>query len=357
MATSNSVIPADLNTKTILQKTFTELLRGNEYAPFMSKDANGVIQVEIDTRKGSGTNIAFSLLAAQDPTTGFVLGDNVQEGQEEALTYYSDKVEIDDVRRAIKVGREKYDNLKTPMELQGVIKPQLMDVFAEKLAIDITAAADVTALPNRTRVLFGATDANYAADLALSLANVDVATDTMSVEMIKKAVQKAKDQPAASNGVKTRRVRPFKMSSDKMGAQVNNFLCFMDGSVANDLTSSADWKDLRAADRNNELSKHFFTGSEYLGTVHGVMCFEIDRFAGIVKTGAGTSGNDVHHSILVGAQAFGLGYGQTGKFNESDNTDYGFNVGINYHQIYGLKMLSFDSVEQGVIHIFSAVSA
>ena len=357
MATQNSVVPADLNTKKIKSLSFKQVLRGNEFAPFMGKDANGVIQVDVDTSKGSGTNLAYSLLAAQDADSGFILGDNTLTGNEEALTYYSDKVEIDDVRRGIKVGRQKYSNLATPMKLQEEIKPQLMDVFAEKLGNDIVTSAVVTATPNRTRVLFGASDSNYDATLATALANIDTAADTMTVDMLKIAVNKAKDVASASAGVKSRRIRPFKAEADKMGAQINNFLCFMDAEVASDLTSSDEWKDLRAADRNNELSKHFFTGSEYLGTVHGVMCFEVNRMVNNVKSGAGAASADVHHSILVGAQAFGLAYGETGTFAEGDETDFGMNVSIGYHQIYGVKMLSFNSVEQGVVHIFSAVSA
>lgn len=354
MATSNSVVPLDLNTQKIRSKTFKEIMRGNEFASFISKDANGVIQLEVDSRKGAGTNLTFSLLAAQDPSTGFIEGDNEQNGNEEKLTYYSDKVEINDLRRAILVGREKYDNLKTPMELQGVIKPQLMDVFAERLASDIAKAAEVTATPNRARVLFGADDANFNSTLDTALGSIDSSTDKLSVKMIKTAVAKAKNIPTASANVKARKIRPFKASADKFGSEVNNFLLFVDPIASQHLTADSDWKDLRAADRNNEISKHFFTGSEYLGTVHGVMCFEVPRLAELTKAGKGDSGINVLHSILVGAQAFGLAYGLTGKFNYKSDTDYGMNVGINYHQIYGIKMLKFNSIEQGVVHIFSA---
>lgn len=352
-----TVIPADLNTHNIRKKTFKEVLRGNEFKNFISKDANGIIQLEINTSKGAGTYVEFSLLGAQDVTAGFRTGTEVQNGNEEELTFYNDRVTVENLRRGILIANEKYENIKTPMRLQEEIKPALLDVFAERMGNDIVDSAEVTATPNRARVLFGATDGNFNATLATALANIDGTDDTLSVDMIKIAVKKAENLASASNDVAARRIRPFMASVEKMGAQVNNYVLFVDPDGADQLTSSTDWKDLRAADRNNEISNHFFTGSEYLGTVHGVLVFQVNRLERLIKAGAGAASIDVHQALLCGAQSFGLAYGMTGKFNMKDDTDYGFNVGINYHQIYGVDLLKFNGIEQGVVHLFHAASA
>jgi hypothetical protein len=84
------------------RKLFHEALKQTYASKFMGKDSNSLCQIATDTSKGPGDrvrNILRMLLSGDG-----IQGDGTLEGNEEALTTYTDNIFIDQLRHAVRSG-------------------------------------------------------------------------------------------------------------------------------------------------------------------------------------------------------------------------------------------------------------
>ncbi|MFN7834835.1 MAG: DUF4043 family protein [Burkholderiaceae bacterium] len=339
-----------LNNKTILREAAAEYINGNQFRPFMGEAPTNIVQTVMNTEKGAGDTIHVPFLDALDPAAARTGAQQV-EGNEEDLVFASDSVTVDYVRHATKVELHKLVDVRTPIRVLEQLRPMLTDVAAQRLRNDIIDACGVTASPNRTRALFGAVDTNYNAALATALQNVDNTADKLSVGMIRLAKAKAQNIASVSLGVVSRKIRPFKMKMAN-GAVSQMYVMFVDSVAAIHLKNDADFKDLRDDNRTNELSTPYFDGSKYLGMVDGVLVYEIEELTRIESPTGGASSTRVAHNLLCGAQAVAVGVANLGYFAE-ETMDYQHHKGVCYAIIRGTKMLQWNGVETGVVHVWS----
>lgn len=347
---------SNLNQPKVLKSAFETFVTSQELAPFMGSGEDAIIQRQVRVGKGAGDTTYFSLRGIL-PTSAIVSGTTQLEGAETQQELFDFGIVVDNKRSATVVPNRKLTDLRTPIALVEYMRPLLLDQHARALRDDIIATADVTATPNRTRVLFGADDANYNATLATALATVDATNDKLSVAMIRTAVDKARNVASVSGGVESREIRPSSFKTIN-GALQRSYVLWVDAEGARQLQADSEFKELRDDTRSNMISMPYFNGQDYLGMVEGVMVYRIDAMSALTKAAAGAAGIDVGHAVLCGAQAFGLSFGNVGSFEKSDNTDYNFNAKIGYHVIRGQEMFTFDTgagaVEQGVVHLFYA---
>lgn len=345
---------SDLNQKKVLKSAFQEWTTSHELAFLMGTNEDAVIQTKIDTSKGSGDTMFFSLMGAF-PTSGVVKGSTNLAGNEMDTTLYSDSVVINYARSAAQFEQSSLVNLRTPIEIMNTLRPRLLDVMARKLRDDILLTAKVTATPNRSRVLFGAVDSNFNATFATALGNIDSTDDKLTVAMLNTAIDKARNVGAASADVTSRLIRPMTVKMDN-GAMMRTYVFLVGAAGARQLQSDTDWVALRDDNRKNDISMPFFNGNDYLGMVDGAMVYRVDAIDDVLlESGAGASSINVSHALLCGAQAFAVGIGQTGEFvvgTGATDTDYGRDFKIGYNTIRGETMLTFDGVEQGVVHVY-----
>lgn len=349
---------SDLNSPDIRKQAFQEYTTSQELAWLMGANEMAPIQMRVKTGKGSGDTITCSIANAFDESS-VRTGTQVLAGNEVDLVLNDDSVTINYVRFAAKVDSKDLVNLRTPVEFVGLIRPSILDTMARRLRNDIIDAAAVTASPVDKRALFGATEANYDATLATALANVDATADKMSLAMIRTA----KNMARTTSTDATRKLRPYKMKMNN-GAYMESFVLLVDGFGAQQLQADTEFQDLRDDARNNEVAMPYFNGSDYLGKVDGVMVYRVNELSRINHAGAGASSIDVSHALFIGAQAFLVAFGETGKFNEVDSnsaadTDYGRHMKVGYTTIRGVKALKFDNgagtdIENGIIHVFHA---
>tara|TARA_R100000951_G_scaffold7417_1_gene7074 strand:+ start:5853 stop:6929 length:1077 start_codon:yes stop_codon:yes gene_type:complete len=349
---------SNLNSPDILKQAFQEYTTSQELAWLMGGSEMAPIQMRVKTGKGSGDTITCSIANSFDEAS-VRTGTEVLAGNEVDLVLNDDSVTINYVRMAAKVDSKALVNLRTPVEIVGLIRPSIIDTMARKLRNDIIDSAAVTASPVDKRALFGATEANYNATLATALANVDATADKMSVEMIRLV----KDMARETSTDAPRKLRPYKARMNN-GAYMETFVLLVDGKGARQLQADADFKELRDDSRNNEIAMPYFNGTDYIGQVDGVMVYRVNELARIKHAAAGASGIDVSHALFLGAQAFMVAFGETGQFNDVNpnsaaDTDYGRHMKVGYTTIRGTKMLKFDNgagtdIENGVIHVFHA---
>lgn len=350
-------VSSNLNQPTVLREAFKEYTTAHELAFLMGNSESSAIQMKVDTSKGRGDKLYFSLIEAGDPANR-VKGSANLAGNEEDMTLRDDGVTIDYDRYARAFEQYKLVDLRTPVEIMGVMRPSILDVMARGLRNDIIDAAAVTASPNRTRALFGATDANYNATLATALANVDATNDKLTVSMINTAVDKARNLASASNGTSTRKIRPIKTKMQN-GAMMNHYVLLVDGVGARQLQADTNFTALRDDQKSNPISMPYFNAHDYLGMVDGAMVYRVDDLSRINHASAGASSINVSHALLLGAGAFGVGVGLPGEFvvgTGATDTDYGRDYKVGYNTIRGQKMLKFSDgssdIENGVVHLF-----
>lgn len=349
-----------LNEPTVLSKAFKEFTTSHELAFLMGSGEDSIIQMKYDAGKGRGDTLYFSLMEAIN-TSKVIEGSTNLAGNETSLTLRDFAVTIDYRRVAVEMEQKRLVDLRTPVEIFDAIRPSILDVMARKTRDAILATAKVTATPHRTRVLAGSTDANYNATFSTMLANIDSTNDLLTVDMINIALDKARNVPAASNGSKSRKMRPMNFRLEN-GAMLRQFVLLVDSLGAKQLLNDPDWVALRDDSRKNKISIPFVNGHDYLGEVSGVMVFRVDALNDVLsEAGAGAAGIDVSHALLLGAQAFAYAIGDAGSFVVGDgatDTDYGRDFKIAYNTIVGEALIKFTDgttdIENGAVHIYHA---
>ena len=360
---------SDLNDKQIRTQVAKEYINGNPFRWAMGTEASSIIQTQVNTSKGAGDTIIFSLLDAFDPSK-VKYGNEMLEGSEVDVKFNTDRVTVDYVRYAGKVEQKQLVNARTPVEVVGVLRPQIIDAQTQILRDEIIGAFTAGYLtiettegaggalvasassPHRTRCLFGAVDGNYNATLSNAMGTIDSAADKLSLAMVRIARQKSLNVAAFSNGVSSRKVRPFRVM-DTNKALVETFVMFLDPISATHLSADTEFQNLRDTARSNQISLPFFNGSKYLGEAEGTMFYVIEELTKVGDLDAGASSTAVAVNLFCGAQAMGIGIADAGSFAER-KMDYEMHVGVGHTIIRGTKRLDFNSIENGVVFVFAS---
>lgn len=342
---------SDLNAKKLTKQVAIEYTNGNFFRPFMGAGETSIVQMKVDTTKGVGDTVHFPFMNALDPDSA-VTGSQVLKGNEEDRTLLSDKITVDYVRVATKIEQHMLVNVRTPIAIRDQMRPALVSAAAQRLRNDIIDSATIAATPNRTRVLFGASDANFNATLATALGNVDATSDKMSPAMGKLAKRKAQNIAKYSAGISSRKVHPFQVKGKNDSLQ-EMFIMFLDPRAADDLMEDATFKTLRDDVRTNSISMPYYNGSRTLGMVDGILYIELEELTRIEHTAAGAAGIDVTHNLLCGAQSFGYAMSMDAQFAIEED-DFGMTHALGLTTIRGVKMLEYGSVEAGLVHVFAS---
>ena len=100
MATTSYGVNSPSAVKLWSRKLFREALKNTTMAKYMGESSDSMIQVLNDAKKGPGDSIRYQL--RMQLSGAGVLGDGTLEGNEEALTVYTDTVLIDQLRHAVR---------------------------------------------------------------------------------------------------------------------------------------------------------------------------------------------------------------------------------------------------------------
>jgi N4-gp56 family major capsid protein len=328
--------------------TEREVLPKTLISKFMGEGAGNIIQVKDELSKGPGDRVRMNLqmLLGADGR----VGNEVLEGNEEAPSFYTDDLVIDQLRHASRYyGR--MDRQRVVYDFRRDSRDQLSDWWADRLDTvflnhvagndyETNAAyigANTITAPTTNKQILQNGAANYAA-----LAS----TDTMNLTLIEDAVVRAKTLRSDKNEPL---IRPVKIAGG------DYYVCILHPFQVKDLrknTSTGQWFDIqRAAMEGGQVADNpIFTGS--LGVYNGVIFFESDRIP--YGNDTTTQDTDTRKAVLLGAQAAWFAYGREGGRAErylwnEESFDYGNEHGVSASLIYGMKKAKFNSVDHGVI--------
>lgn len=320
---------------------FKEALKKTQAMKFMGNSSNALCQVRNEMSKGMGDKVTLHL-RAQMAGDG-IQGDATLEGNEEALSIYTDSVFIDQLRHATR-SAGKMSEQRVPFEVRELGKDGLSDWFAARFDLWFfnqlsgnTAQTDTRYTGNQ--VCLAPTDVIMEATSTASLST----GDTFNIGLVDKAVERAK--------TRTYPMRPVRIGSDEY------FVAFLHEYQATDLRTNfttGEWGDIqKAAIQGGQITKNpLFTGA--LGVWNGTILHTTTRLPTNLTTkgGANTGGR----AVVCGAQALGMAFGKdhsTGKpFSWTEELfDFGNQLGIAAGTIAGVKKLQFNSVDHAVVTI------
>lgn len=336
------------------RKLFEEALKATWFSKFLGTNSNSLIQIKGETQKSAGDQITIGL-RLQLTGTG-VQGDNTLEGQEEALTTYSDKLIIDQLRHAVR-SSGKMSEQRIPFEVRQEAKDGLADWWKDRMDTWFfnqiggnTAQTDnrynglqATIAPDTNHYAvasgsFGGSETSLSATTTMTLGYVDI------------------DRCVAQAKTLTPMIRPLKINGEDHYAMfLHPYQVFQ---LRKQGSSAGQFIDIqKAAMQGGDIKTNpIFTGA--MGIYNNVVLYEAVRIPNTVTANASAvDQSGFRRAVLAGAQAAVIGYGQGGgdmpmEWNE-ELFDYGNQLGVEVGMIAGLKKTVFNSADFAVLTVGS----
>lgn len=323
---------------------YREALKATMFNKIMGKDKTAIIQSLTELEKSAGDQIKYDLLMQM--SNDGITGDNRMRGNEEALVYYQDTVNIDQLRNAHSFRRMSQQRTLHDMRLDA--KSNLADWFSGKmdsymfrcLCGDTTLTHGQTATaPTTNRIIYSGdatSEATLGSNDQFTLADIDYAK-----ELAKTA---------------TPMVRPTYIDGKEYYVVILHSYSVTD--LRLDVANSAytSWPDIQMWANKRGEQNPIFTGA--LGVYNGCILFESTRIY--------SSLSNVRRNLFLGAQAgvFAVGNAyealdrsRVGKDNlmswYEEVDDYGNEKGIAVGCIFGINKSVFNSEDFGVITLSS----
>lgn len=351
MADTNYAVNHPLAVKTWAKDLYHETLKETFISRFMGTTSNSLVHVRSEVSKGPGDQITVGL-RMQLSGTG-VQGDATLEGQEEALSTYSDQVSIDQIRHAVR-SNGRMSEQRVPFNVREECRMGLSDWYAAKLDTaffnHITGASDVTNTLNtgnnstvapsttsgNTRIIYA--DGGSTTEGSLS------ASQYFQLSYIDSAMLVAKTATPA--------IRPIRYQGGEY------YVCFLHPQQVKDLktdvsTSRITWFDAQKARvQGGEMDNGIFTGA--LGIYNNTIIHESTRIP------LAPSETDVRRAVFCGAQAVTMAFGQDNSSDRmtwvEETFDYGNKLGVSAGMIWGLKKTRFNAIDFATV-VISTYSA
>lgn len=354
MAVTSYGVNHPLAVKLWARRLFRESLKATYAYKFMGTDSNSLIQLKDEASKGPGDRITTGL--RMQLSGAGVIGDSTLEGNEEALTVYSDSVLIDQLRHAVRTGG-RMSQQRIPFDIREEARVGLTDWWADRID---------TAFFNHICGMSAATDLRYTGHNAVVApttgrifragANTDdvtvasaTASNIFTLSMIDHMVEAAKTASPLIRPVQT-----------EMGPYYVLFLHPYQVTDMRTATAAAgSWTDIqKAAMTGGMVEKNpIFTGA--LGVYNGVIIHESTRVTLGVNTSS-TSQTGTRRAVLCGAQAATIAFGQDNQDQQmtwvEEYFDYGNQLGVSGGAIFGMKKNQFNDLDFGtIVYVTSAV--
>lgn len=351
MAVTNYGTGNALAVKLWSKRLSVEALKATWLFKFVGDSTDDLIQIKDETQKSAGDQITYGL--RMQLSGNGVLGDGTLEGNEEALTTYSDAVIINQLRHAVR-SQGRMSQQRVPFSVRDEALSGLRDWWADR--IDWSgfnqlcgnlgpSTPSLTATDTRWTGMNAAIapDANHYTNVAASSDDTGLSSgNVFNLTMLDKAVERAKTLTPA--------IRPVKQNGKSL------YIAFLHPYQVTDLrtsTSTGQWLDIqKAAMTGGEISDNpIFDGS--LGMYNGVLLHEDAR----VTQGYNPTGNaaisTVRRAMFGGAQAGMIAFGRdnsTNKFTWVEELfDYENQLGVSAGLIFGLKKTVYNSADFATI--------
>lgn len=313
--------------------------RGNIKSIGLRKETSpmGIVQEIEDLSAQPGYKISFGLTAKLTADgSDDVVGDAELEGNESAITAYSETLSINQMRKAVRL-TGRMDEKKNAYNMRLDAREKLTIWLAERVQADMFHKV----CGNTAKTFANTPDAPAASRSVFaggqSAANALTATMTFDTKVIGKAKQVAQ--------LATPKVRPIMVGGKAY------YVIVVHPYQAEDLRKDPVWNQAQRDAQNRGDANPIFTGS--LGTYNQCVIHEHED---IYTGNDGDSSTPVARAVLLGAQALILAYGSPVKWVEKA-FDFDNKWALACGRIWGCVKPLFNSVDYGVVTIYTAATA
>lgn len=353
MATTAYGVNSSETVKLWSRKLAYEAFKTTYFQRFVGDTSDSLIQEKADAKKGPGDRIRTTLrvLLSGDG----VLGDQPMEGNEEALTTFTDDFLINQLRHAVR-SQGKMSEQRIPFNVREEGMNGLRDWWAVRYDLGFfnqlcgfTPATDLrftghNAVIAPTRQMWVGAVAN---DQSLGGGNI------MTLTALDFAYEKATSTPDG-----TPMLRPILVDGEPY------YVVFLHPYQVTDLrtnTNQGQWLDIQKAAMTGGLvdKNPIFTGA--LGVYNNMVLHKAFRVTQGVNSATGAAISTVRRAVLCGAQSVFLGFGQGHSRNQMEWNeelfDYGNQLGVEGGCIFGIKKTVYNGLDFGALVISSQAVA
>ncbi|ASJ58987.1 N4-gp56 family major capsid protein [Sinorhizobium meliloti] len=366
MSTTSYGVNDALAVKLWSKKLAVEVSKATAIAPLIGTSSNSIIQLKDETQKGAGDKVTFGLRTQ-------LIGEGVSEGEtlegnEEALSTFSDAIFINELAHAVRVKNEQtIDAQRVPFSLRKEANEGLTDWYADRLSMafflqvcgytapTVSFEGQTVTLSSKhylfNSVLAPSTNrivraAAAATDEALVSANV------FTLDLIDKAVERAK--------LANPKIRPVMVNGEK------KYVLYLHPTQVTSLrtnTSTGQWLDItKAIYQGSRKDNPIYDGS--LGEYNNVILREAEHVMPGVNSTTGAQITTVRRAVLLGAQsavaAFGMKTAPDKYKTVEELFDYQRELGVSVQSVLGLKKTRFTNNNEDfgciVISTYAAAS-
>jgi N4-gp56 family major capsid protein len=326
----------------------TSLAVEAEKKSYFKKFIGSVIERKTDLEKKAGDKVTFGLRMKLKGAG--VTGDNTLEGNEEALTYYSDSLLIDQLRHAVR-SKGKASEQRVPYDMRATAREALATWWAERMdelmfvylsgarGVDSTLTVPLTFTSFAGNTVTAPDSAHLKFANGLTKATITT-SDILTLSEIDKLVETAETVDPM--------IQPIMVDGEK------RYVLLIHPYQATDLrtnSSTGQWLDIqKAAAAANGTGNAIFTGA--LGMYNGVVIHVHRNVVRFSDLGSGTNLPGAR-ALFLGAQAGQIAYGQgssDGRFSWVEELfDFKNQLGVSAGAIFGISKTRFNSADFGVI--------
>lgn len=328
---------------------------------FVGTSSNSVIQRLTDLESGAGDRVQYDLSVQLRGVP--VYGDQRVEGTEESLQFYSDTVNIDQMRHSVSAGG-RMTRKRTAHDLRKTSRDRLSDYWAafldqlvfiylsgarglnEDFIVDTSftgTASNALTAPDSAHVIYGGS--------ATSSATI-TSSDVFDRSIVERATVKARMMRALNPSLAN--MLPVEVGGERHYVTV---MCpFQENDLRNS-TSTGSWLDIqKAAAAADGKNNPIFKGG--LGMIGNVVLHSHEAVIRFNNYGSG-SNVDAARALFMGRQAGVIAYGSKGglRFDwQEDTKDYGNEPTVAAGTILGVKKTTFNGNDFGVIALDTAAT-
>ena len=337
------------------KRLFIESLRETFIDRFIgTSEKNSIIYMKDELTKSAGDRITVGL--RMQLLGAGTQGDNTLEGNEEALSTFSDTIIIDQLRHAVR-SKGKMSEQRVPFSVRQESMDGLKDWWADRIDLwFFNQACGFTAQPD---LRYSGMQAIIAPDTTHFFRPNSRTTDEslttgdeMNLTHIDRMVARIKSWQSTINGAVP--IRPIKY---KGGDYYVMFIHPYQSFQLRSNTNAGQWADLqksRILGGQTDGDNPIFTGGSFLGVYNGVVIHESSRVTNGVNSTTGAAVTNARRAVLCGAQAALMATGRDDSGPEKMNWveelfDYNNQLGVAAGMIAGMKKTQFNSLDFATI--------
>lgn len=335
------------------KKLAAEVSKATAIAPLIGTSSNSIIQLKDETSKGSGDKVTFGLRTQ-------LIGDGVSEnqvleGNEEALSTYSDSIVINELAHAVRVKNgQTIDAQRVPFSLREEANAGLTDWYSDRLSLMAFMqwggyTGTTMTFEGRTLAIkpvhYGFNAPTAPTRVVRPNARADdqslISTDIFNLNLIDYAVEQAK--------LSNPKIRPVRVNGE------NKYVMYLHPTQVTDLrtsTNSGQWLDItKAAYQGSRANNPIYDGS--LGEYNGVILREAEHVVPGVNSSTNAQITTVRRAVLLGAQSAVAAFGMKTAPNKykmvEELFDYQRELGVSVQTVIGMKKTVFNGNDFGAI--------